>query len=63
MLFQNNRNRTATAILRRSFAFIAGIAVGLTRQHGDQAYLDGMRPRELEELGLRRSDDGGYRFF
>jgi hypothetical protein len=29
----------------------------------DTAYLDGMRPSELEDLGLRRSDDGAYRFF
>ena len=29
----------------------------------DGAYLDGMRNSELEDLGLRRRDDGGYGMF
>ena len=63
MLFQATPKRNATTGIRRTLAIIAGFAAGMVRQRGDQAYLDGMRPDELEDLGLRRSDNGGYRFF
>ena len=44
----------------------AGIATGLAallKGRADLVYLEGMRPEELEDLGLRRTDDGGYKSF
>ncbi len=49
--------------LKRALAFTTGILAGIVGNRADAAYLDGMRPSELEDLGLRRGDDGGYRFF
>jgi uncharacterized protein YjiS (DUF1127 family) len=63
MLFQATPKRNAATVIRRTVAIIAGFTAGLVRHRGDQMYLDGMRPDELEDLGLRRSDNGGYRFF
>ena len=63
MLFQPTPKRNATTFIRRTFAVAAGFMAGLVRQRSDRAYLDGMRPGELEELGLRRGENGGYRFF
>ncbi len=50
-------------IFRRAIAFIGGIFAGIASNRSDAAYLDGMRGSELEDLGLRRSDDGSYRSF
>lgn len=50
-------------IFTRAIALIGGVLSGLVGTRADTAYLDGMRPSELEDLGLRRSDDGVYRFF
>ena len=60
MLFQP---APRTRILKRAIALVGGIFSGLAGRRSDAAYLDGMRPGELEDLGLRRTDDGAYRFF
>jgi hypothetical protein len=61
MLYQS-RNRISL-IARRALGLAAGLLAVLTKPHSDGAYLDGMRTSELEDLGLRRVDDGSYRFF
>jgi hypothetical protein len=50
-------------LTRRAFGFAAGLFAIMRKPHSDGVYLDGMRPSELEDLGLRRGDDGSYRFF
>ncbi len=60
MLFQP---QPRTSFARRAIAVLAALLASVGRNREDGAYLDGMRQGELEDLGLRRSDDGGYRFF
>jgi len=60
MLFQP---APRTRIFKRAIALIGGAFVRIAGTRTDAAYHDGMRPSELEDLGLRRSDDGAYRFF
>lgn len=62
MLYQP-KPRTAAAIARNVLVAIAGAFASLGRGQSDGAYLDGMRGSELEDLGLRRGDDGSYRTF
>ncbi|MBL8591481.1 MAG: hypothetical protein JNK01_02265 [Devosia sp.] len=62
MLYQP-KPRTAAVIARNVLVAIAGAFAGLGRSASDGAYLDGMRGSELEDLGLRRGDDGSYRTF
>jgi hypothetical protein len=62
MLYQP-KTRTAAKFAKRVLGAIAGLFAGIGRIHLDGAYLDGMRSSELEDLGLRRNDDGGYRMF
>jgi hypothetical protein len=45
------------------WAAIAAIFASLRKQHLDAQYLDGMRPEELEDLGLRRTEGRDYDFF
>lgn len=60
MLFQP---APRTSFVKRMLAFVAGTLASLLRSHADTGYLGGLRPDELEDLGLRRSEDGNYRFF
>ena len=63
MLYQPKPRTNAAALARHVLVAIAGVFAGLGRSHSDGAYLDGMRGSELEDLGLRRVDDGSYRTF
>lgn len=63
MLYQPKPRNPAAAFARHALATIAGVFAGLGRSASDGAYLDGMRSSELEDLGLRRVDDGSYRTF
>lgn len=63
MLYKAKPERNVAKIIRRTLAFFAGMVAQVKLDRADQAYLDGMRPQELEELGLRRTEDSGYRFF
>jgi len=63
MLYQPKPRNAAAALARHVLVAIAGVFAGLGRGHADGAYLDGMRGSELEDLGLRRVDDGSYRTF
>lgn len=63
MLYQPKPRNPAAALARHVLVAIAGVFGGLGRGHADGAYLDGMRGSELEDLGLRRVDDGSYRTF
>ncbi len=63
MLYQPKPRNAAAALARHALVAIAGVFAGLGRGHSDGAYLDGMRGSELEDLGLRRVDDGSYRTF
>jgi hypothetical protein len=63
MLYKSTTQRNAATILRGTLAFFAGIVALVKLERADQAYLDGMRPDELEDLGLRRTEDNRYRFY
>ena len=63
MLYQPKSRTTAATLARHVLGAITGLFAGIARTHSDGAYLDGMRNSELEDLGLRRHDDGGYRMF
>ncbi|KQV08626.1 hypothetical protein [Devosia sp. Root105] len=63
MLYQPKARNNAAALARHVLVAIAGVFGGLGRGRSDGAYLDGMRGSELEDLGLRRGDDGSYRTF
>jgi hypothetical protein len=63
MLYQPKSRTTAAMFARAVLGAIVGAFSGITRSQSDAAYLDGMRDSELEDLGLRRRDDGGYRTF
>jgi hypothetical protein len=41
---------------------LAGIFASISKRSADTRYLDGMRPEELEDLGLRRTESRGYDF-
>jgi uncharacterized protein YjiS (DUF1127 family) len=59
--------KSKMALLKRSLrSIIAVVVAGLGNLHKarqDRVYLDGLRRSELEDLGLRRADDGSYRTF
>lgn len=63
MLYQQAHRRPAARFLRRAVAFLLGIAGYLACQRSDAAYLNGMDAHRLEDLGLRRTENGSYRFF
>ena len=63
MLYQPKPRTTAVTLARQALGAIAGLFSGIGRNRSDAAYLDGMRNSELEDLGLRRRDDGGYGMF
>ena len=44
-------------------AVVTGTLASLLRSRADTAYLEGLRADELEDLGLRRGEDGQYRPF
>ena len=63
MLYQPKPRTTAAALAKNVLGAIAGMFAGIVRNRSDGAYLDGLRNSELEDLGLRRRDDGGYGMF
>ena len=63
MLYHPKSRTTAVRLARAVFGAIAGMFAGIARTHSDGAYLDGMRSSELEDLGLRRREHGGYGTF
>lgn len=63
MLYHPRPHIRAANGLRLLVAAAAGALASLFRRRRDMMYLDGMRPSELEDLGLRRSDNGSYRSF
>ncbi len=63
MLYQPKPRTGLLHVARRVLGTVAAAFAGLTTHRSDGAYLDGMRASELEDLGLRRDADGGYRFF
>ncbi len=63
MLYQPKTSTAAATLAAHVLGAITCLFAGIGRTHSDGAYLDGMRNSELEDLGLRRNDDGGYRMF
>jgi hypothetical protein len=62
MLYQPQPHASpAMRLFQIALAILAAGLASLSKGHGDLMYLDGMRRDELEELGLRRTQDGGYR--
>ena len=57
------KTHTAAKFAKHVLGAITGLFAGIGRNHSDGAYLDGMRNSELEDLGIRRNDEGGYRMF
>jgi hypothetical protein len=54
---------TRESIAERFLRSIIFAFAALRRQHADTRYLEGLRPSELEELGLRRTDERDFRTF
>lgn len=63
MLYQPRPHIRAANRLRLLVTAVAGALASLFTRRRDLMYLDGMRRSELEDLGLRRSDDGSYHPF
>lgn len=64
MLYQPPRPHIRAANgFRLLLAAAAGALASFSTRRRDLMYLDGMRPGELEDLGLRRSEDRSYRPF
>jgi hypothetical protein len=59
MLYQPAETK-AKPFGRRFLGALGALWSILTQQRADHLYLDGMRPGELEELGLRRAEDRSY---
>jgi hypothetical protein len=63
MLYQPRPNIRPAKWLLRLLVAAAGASASLFRPRRDLMYLDGMRQDELEDLRLRRAQDGSYRPF
>ena len=63
MLYQPKPRTSLLHVAKRVLGSVAAAFSGLATGRSDGAYLDRMRASELEDLGLRRGDDGGYRTF
>ena len=63
MLYKQNNRRPLARFIRRVVAAIAATLASAARTRSDARWLDGVPDSRLEDLGLRRSDDGRYRFF
>lgn len=63
MLYQPRPHLRAANEIRLLLTAAAGTLASLLTRRRDLIYLDDMRRSELEELGLRRSENGSYRSF
>lgn len=63
MLYQPRPHLRAANAIRLLLTAAAGTLASLLTRRRDLMYLDDMRRSELEELGLRRSENGSYRSF
>lgn len=63
MLYQPKPRTSLIQFAKRVLDLVVGTFAGIASSRADGTYLDGMRGSELEDLGLRRSDDGRYKFF
>ena len=63
MLYQPTKTGKPEFRPARVWASVLSIFGTLMARQADLEYLDGMRPEELEELGLRRTEDRDYRPF
>ena len=63
MLYKQNNRRPVALFFRGIVAAIAASLASVARRRSDARWLDGVPDSRLEDLGLRRSDDGHYRFF
>ena len=61
MLYQPKPERKSPSSLRASLSAVAGFLASLISHRN--AEFDGLSDRHLDELGLRRTDKGDYRFF
>jgi hypothetical protein len=63
MLYASPRPATLFGLFRRLFTAIASRRQDRIETHIDTRALDGLPPHALEELGLRRGQDGSYRLY
>jgi uncharacterized protein YjiS (DUF1127 family) len=62
MLYRSPRF-SALALLRTIAHRIAGAFADFRRTGSDTAYLDGLRPEQLRDLGISRIDERGVRYY
>lgn len=60
MLYRPLETPRRPSLINRFGLAVAAALASLRRRHADTQYLDGLSPRDLEELGLRRFDDRDY---
>jgi hypothetical protein len=63
MLYQPRPQNRAANGFRLLLGALVGALASLFKRRRDLMYLDGMRRSELEELGLRRSENRSYHSF
>lgn len=63
LYYRNSKLSLLKRTMRSTIAAVLAGLVNLHRARQDRVYLDGLRRSELEDLGLRRTDDGSYRTF
>jgi len=63
MLYRPQSQRTIFAIVGKCLAFVAGALSAFHRTGKDAAYLDTLRDAQLHDLGVRRFDDRGVRYY
>lgn len=63
MLYHPQPHYPALAIIRKCLAWIAGAASAFNRVRQDAAHLDTLRDGQLRELGIRRFDERGVRYY
>lgn len=63
MLYRPQPHRTVFAIAGKCLALIAGALSAFHRIGQDTAHLDTLRDAQLRELGIRRFDERGVRYY
>jgi hypothetical protein len=63
MLYRTRRSDALRYVAARLLGAVLTVVASLKKQSADRRQLDGLRNSELEELGLRRTDQRDYRTF
>lgn len=63
MLYRPQPHLTVFAVFGKSIAFLAGALSAFHRVGQDAAHLDTLRDAQLRDLGIRRFDERGVRYY